>query len=299
MMLSPLAIGAVTEVDEPERGATSTARATATSSRRSSRSMRRASRSTRSPSSTSSTAPRTLDGGRRRRARARARGARAGGVERAALRAHRQRDVDAARADPRRQRHRAARVRPARARRSSSSTAPSRSCSTSRSSASRPSSRTSTSCSRTRSRRSPSSTRRAATSPAPRPASATSTGSPSGFQPGNLIIIAARPSMGKSALALVHGRERRGAARDAGRAVHARDVEVGGDAAPDVLRGQGRVAAAAHRQARRRRLAAPHGGVRQAREGADLRRRHGLDHDDGDPLEAAAAEDARSRISGS
>ena len=40
----------------------------------------------------------------------------------------------------------------------------------------------------------------------------------------------------------------------------------------------------------RRRLAAAHRRVRQAREGADLRRRHGLDHDDGDPLEAAPAE---------
>ena len=35
-----------------------------------------------------------------------------------------------------------------------------------------------------------------------------------------------------------------------GRAVHARDVEVRGDAAADVQRGEGRVAAAAHRQAR-------------------------------------------------
>ena len=84
--------------------------------------------------------------GWRRRARARARCARSGGVERVALRAHRQRDGDAARA----------RFAPAttsrgsgstgRARRSSSSTAPRRSCSTSRSSASRRSSRTSTIC---------------------------------------------------------------------------------------------------------------------------------------------------------
>ena len=142
-------------------------------------------------------------------------------------------------------------------------------------------------------------TRRAATSPAPPPASATSTGSPPGFQPGNLIIIAARPSMGKSALALCMAANVAVRARQAGRAVHARDVEVRGDAAADVLRGQGRVAAPAHRQARRRRLAAPDGRVRQAREGADLRRRHRLDHDDGDPVEAAPAEDARAPISGS
>ena len=41
------------------------------------------------------------------------------------------------------------------------------------------------------------------------------------------------------------------------------------------------------------RLAAPDRRLRQAREGADLRRRHRLDHDDGDPLEGAAAEVAR------
>ena len=46
------------------------------------------------------------------------------------------------------------------------------------------------------------------------------------------------------------------------------------------------------------RLAAADGRVRQAREGADLRRRHRLDHDDGDPLEGAAAEVAASRTSG-
>ena len=40
-------------------------------------------------------------------------------------------------------------------------------------------------------------------------------------------------------------------------------------------------------------LAASHRRVRQADEGADLRRRHGLDHDDGAPFEGAAAEGAR------
>ena len=56
---------------------------------------------------------RQLEGGGRG-AHARARGARPGGVERGALRADRPRDGDAARADPRRQRHRAPRLRPAR-----------------------------------------------------------------------------------------------------------------------------------------------------------------------------------------
>ena len=38
-------------------------------------------------------------------------------------------------------------------------------------------------------------------------------------------------------------------------------------------------------------------GLRQARQGTDLRRRHRLDHDDGDPLEAAPAQDARADLS--
>ena len=91
------------------------------------------------------------------------------------------------------------------------------------------------------------------------------------------------------ARALRRGEHRR-APRHPGRAVHARDVEVRGDAAADVQRGQGRVAAPPHRQARAGRLVAADRGVRQADEGADLRRRHGLGDDDGHPLEVAAPE---------
>ena len=120
----------------------------------------------------------------------------------------------------------------------------------------------------------------------------------SGFQEGNLIVIAARPSMGKSALGLGVAANLAVRKNVPGRPLHARDVEVRGDAAAHVQRGQGRVAAAAHRQALRRRLAAPDGCLRQARQGAGLRRRHRLDHDDGDPLEGAAAEGASTPTSG-
>ncbi len=98
------------------------------------------------------------------------------------------------------------------------------------------------------------------------------------------------PEHGEVGARALHGREPRGAAQPPGRAVHARDVEVGGDPAADVLGGQGRVAAPPQRQARPGRLAPAHRRLRQAREGADLRRRHGLDHDDGDPVEGAAAQ---------
>ena len=64
------------------------------------------------------------------------------------------------------------------------------------------------------------------------------------------------PEHGEVGARPLHGREPRRSRRDAGRALHARDVEGRGDAAADVQRGEGRVAAPAHRQARRRRLAA-------------------------------------------
>ena len=290
MLLSATAIGAVTEVLDAVGLLPRVARRRSTAPR--SRSTARASRSTRSRSRTSSTSAASSSASAAREDR-RARGGRAGDLERRALRADRQGDGDAARPRPRRPGDPAARPRPARARRPISSTAPSRWCSTSRSSGS------------------------PATSPHIHDllnesfarimhlyeAGVDVTGIPSGFreldkltsgfQPGNLVILAARPSMGKSALAPLHGRQPRRAPRDAGRAVHARDVEGRGDPAPDVQRGEGRVAAPALGPARAGRLAAAHRRLRQADEGADLRRRHRLDHDDGAPLEGAAPQVAR------
>ena len=71
----------------------------------------------------------------------------------------------------------------------------------------------------------------------------------------------------------LHRRQPRRAPRDASRPVHARDVQVRGDPADDVQRGQGRVAAAAHGSPRPGRLAAADDGLRPADESADLRRR--------------------------
>ena len=96
----------------------------------------------------------------------------------------------------------------------------------------------------------------------------------SGFQPGQPDHRRRPPEHGQVRPRPLHGREPRRPRGGAHRRVHARDVEDGGDPAPDVQRGEGRVAAPAHRQARRRRLAAPDRRVRPARQGADLRRRH-------------------------
>ena len=104
----------------------------------------------------------------------------------------------------------------------------------------------------------------------------------SGFQEGNLIVMAARLSMGKSALGL--GVAANLAVRRTSRSRSSRSrCRSPRGAAAHVQRGQGRVAAAPDRQALRRRLAAADGGLRQARQGAGLRGRHRLDHDDGDP----------------
>ena len=292
MMLSPLAIGAVTETSNLDARRTSTARATGTSSARRSRCTRRASRSTRSPWSTSSTAPARSTRPAARSACTSSAALVPAASNAAPLRADRQRDGDAPRADPRRERHRAARLRSPRR--------------DDRAGRSRRADRLRLSQQRV-------STEFAHIDDLLKDSFETITklyeaGSDiTGTPPASAISTASPPASSRATWSSSR-RARRWAsrrsrscmaanvavrARDAGRAVHARDVEGRGDAAAHVRRGQGRVEPPPHGQARRRRLAAPHRGVRQARQGADLRRRHGLDHDDGDPVEAASSEDAR------
>ena len=161
------------------------------------------------------------------------------------------RDGDAARARPRRRRRSRGSARSGPARRPTSSTGPSRSSSTSRSSGSRATSphrgaaegelRADHAAVRGRRRRH----RRPDRLPGARPAHV---GLPAG-QPDHPRGAPVDGEVGARAL---HGGEPRRAPRRPGRAVHARDVEDRGDAADDVQRGEGRVAAPAHRQARRR-----------------------------------------------
>ena len=136
----------------------------------------------------------------------------------------------------------------------------------------------SSSSSRTRSSRrssaSASSTRTAPRSRACRAASRISTTSPAGFQPAEPHHPRRPPVDGKERVRARDREPRRGRRGQAVRVLQPRDVAAGGRAAPHVLARESRRAPHPHGQALEGRLAAAHQGVRPARGGAALRRRH-------------------------
>ncbi len=167
--------------------------------------------------------------GRRPRAHPRARGARARDRERSPLRADRARDVDAARADPHRQRDRPARL--GAARRDRGPRRPGRADRLRPLAVARPGRvlRTSRRCSRRASSASPRSTSPGPRSPACRPASATSTSSPRASSRATSSSSRPAPAWGSRRSRSAWRRTSR-CVKPAGRAVHARDVEVRGHA---------------------------------------------------------------------
>ena len=115
----------------------------------------------------------------------------------------------------------------------------------------------------------------------------------SGFQPGNLVILAARPSMGKSALALCIAANL-GVRTQTPVALFTLEMSKA-EVTQRLMCSEAKVESEPHplREADAGGLAAADGRLRQADEGADLRRRHRLDHDDGAPLEGPSPQGAR------
>ena len=95
-----------------------------------------------------------------------------------------------------------------------------------------------------------------------------------GFQPSDLIIIAGRPSMGKTAFVLNIAAQCRHEGRRGGRGLLARDGEGAAGHAPPLFRGSRRPGPGAYRPPLRSRVPTARDGGGPARRHANLHRRH-------------------------
>ena len=223
----------------------------------------------------------------------RSHGVHAGHLQRRPLRQDRRGARPAAPAHRRGRRDRRARLRPSPTTSPRPSTRPSRWCSRWPSAAS-PTPRASSRDLLDRQPRPPrgSSTSGATPSPARPPATPTSTSSLSGLQPSALVVVGARPAMGKTAFALGHGRPTPPSRPH--RPVLFFSLEMSqprAHPAPAVLRGPGRLHQGPQRPAQRRRLEEDLPRHRPPRRGPDLDRRQPQPHDHGDPGQGPPAQE--------